>query len=105
MSSKDDLLVVLNLLLKTTNRSSFSDPVYWAVAHSSSLSTGFSQQAYWSGLPFPPPGDLPNPGIQPAYLMSPALAAGLFTTSVIWEAHRFHIYALIYNISVLLHSL
>ena len=47
---------------------------------------GFSKQEYWSGLPFPPPGDLPNPGIQPASLISPALAGGFFTTSASWEA-------------------
>ena len=45
------------------------------------------RQEYWSGLPFPPPGDLPNPEIEPASLMSPALAGGFFTTSAIWEAH------------------
>ena len=74
MSSKDDLLVVFNLLLKTTNRSSISDPVDWTVAHQSSLSTGFTQQEYWSGLPCPPPGDPPNPGTEPASPMSPELA-------------------------------
>ena len=37
----------------------------WTVAHQASLSTGFSRQKYWSGLPCPPPGDLPNPGIEP----------------------------------------
>ena len=42
----------------------------WTVAHQVPLSTGFSGQAYWSGLPFPPPGDLPDPGIEPR---SPAL--------------------------------
>ena len=44
------------------------------------LSMGFSRQEYWSGLPFPPPGDLPNPGIEPMTLVSPALAGGSFTT-------------------------
>ena len=38
----------------------------WTVAHQAPLSMGFSRQEYWSGLPFPPPGDLPNPGIKPA---------------------------------------
>ena len=38
------------------------------------LSVGFSRQVYWSGLPCPPPGDLPDPGIKPASLLSPALA-------------------------------
>ena len=39
---------------------------------------GFSQQKYWSGLPFPPPGDLPDPGIESPFLMSPALAGRFF---------------------------
>ena len=43
------------------------------------------KKEYWSGLPFPPPGDLPNPGIEPTSLMSPASAGGLFTTSATWE--------------------
>ena len=42
---------------------------------------GFSEQEYWSGLLFPPLGDLPNPGIEPASFMSPALAGRFFTTS------------------------
>ena len=46
------------------------------VARQASLSMGFSRPGYWSGLPFPPPGDFPNPGIEPA---SPALAGRLFT--------------------------
>ena len=45
--------------------------------HQAPLSIGFTRQEYWSGLPFPSPGDLPDPGIKP---MSPALAAGFFTT-------------------------
>ena len=44
---------------------------------------GFSRQEHWSGLPFPSPGDLPDPGIE---LRPPALAGGFFTTSTIWEA-------------------
>ena len=40
---------------------------------------------FWSGLPCPPPGDLPDPGIKPAPLVSPALAGGFFTTSATWE--------------------
>ena len=46
---------------------------------------GFSRQEYWSGLPFPTPGYLPNPGIEPLSLMSPALADKFFTTNAIWE--------------------
>ena len=49
----------------------------WTVAHQAPLSMGFSRQEHWSGLPFPPPGDLPDSGIKPA---SPALAGGFFTT-------------------------
>ena len=46
-----------------------------------------SWQEYWSGLPFPLPGDLPDPGIEPQSLMSPALAGGFVTTNATWEAH------------------
>ena len=45
---------------------------------------GFSRQEHWSGLPGSPPGDLPNPGIKPSSLLSPALAGGFFTTSITW---------------------
>ena len=45
----------------------------WTVACQAPLSMGFSRQEYWSGLPCLPPGDLPNPGIKPESLMSPAL--------------------------------
>ena len=48
-----------------------------AVAHQAPLSMGFPRQEYWSGLPFPSPGDLPNPGIKS---WSPALAGRFFTT-------------------------
>ena len=50
-----------------------------------SLSMGFSRQEYWSGLPCPPPGDLPNPGIQPSSFLSPVLMGGFFTTCATWE--------------------
>ena len=52
----------------------------------SPLSTGFSRQEYWSELPCPPPGDLPDPGIQPISLTSPALAGGFSTTSATGKA-------------------
>ena len=52
----------------------------WTVAHQAPPSLGFFRQEYWSGLPFHPPGDLPDPGIEPASFMSPALAGGSFTT-------------------------
>ena len=45
-------------------------------------------QEYWSGLPFPPPGDLPDPGIECVSLVSPALAGRFFTTSTTWEAQN-----------------
>ena len=48
----------------------------WTVARQAPPSTGFSRQEYWSGLPCPSPGDLPNPGIEPVSLKSPALQAG-----------------------------
>ena len=51
----------------------------------------FSRQKYWSGLPCPSPGDLPNPGIEPKSLMSPALAGQFFTTSATGEALYMHI--------------
>ena len=48
----------------------------WTVAHQAPFSMGFSRQEYWSGLPFPSPGDLPHPGTEP---MSLVLASGFFT--------------------------
>ena len=53
----------------------FSTP--WTVAYQASLSMGFSRQEYWSGLPFPSPGDLPDPGIKPG---SPTLEADALTS-------------------------
>ena len=50
---------------------------------------GFSRQEYWSGFLCPPPRDLPDPGIEPVSLMSPALAGGFFTTSATWETLGF----------------
>ena len=52
----------------------------WTVARQAPLSMGFSRHEYWRGLPHPPPGDLPNPGNEPASLTSPASAGGFFTT-------------------------
>ena len=58
------------------------------VAHQDPLSMGFSRQEYWSGLPWPSPGDLQNLGIKLASLKSPALAGGFFTTSATWNAQK-----------------
>ena len=58
----------------------------WTVACQAPLSMGFPRQEYWSGLPFPPPGDLPYPGIKLMSLESLALASEFFTTSTTWEA-------------------
>jgi len=49
----------------------------WTIAYQALLSMGFSRQEYWSGLPFPPPGNLPNPGIEPE---SPGQAGRVSTT-------------------------
>ena len=52
----------------------------WTVAFQAPLSMGFSRQEDWSGLPFPTPEDLPNPGMEPSSLVSLALTGGFFTT-------------------------
>ena len=64
----------------------------WTVAHQASPSMGFSRQEYWSGLPFPSPGDLPDPGIEPG---SPALEADALTSEPPEKPHKedmVHIY-------------
>ena len=58
------------------------------VAHQAPLSMGFSRQEYWSTLPFPPPGDLLDPGIELVSLTFPALVGGFFTPSATWETPR-----------------
>ena len=64
----------------------------WTVAHQSSLSMGFPRQEYWSGVQFPSPGDLPNPGIKP---MSPILARGFFTLSYHHTIEQLHCWVFI----------
>ena len=59
----------------------------WTVAHQALLSMEFSQQEYWSGLPFPIPGDLPNPGIRPMSPVSPALVGRFLTTAPARKLH------------------
>ena len=63
--SKNKLFLVCMCIVTSVTSNSAT---LWTVA-----SMGFSRQEYWSGLPFPPPGDLPNPGMETSSLMSPAL--------------------------------
>ena len=62
----------------------FANP--WTVACQAPLSMELPRQEYWSGLPFPTSGDLPDPGIEPTSLAFPALTGRFFTTSATWEA-------------------
>ena len=62
----------------------------WPVARQAPLSMGFTREEYWGGLPFP--SDLPNPGVKPASLVSPALAGGFFTTA----SHVANVFILFY---------
>ena len=59
--------------------------ILWSVACQASLSMEFSKQEYWSGLPHPSPGDLPDPGMESTSRMSPTMADGFFTTNAMWE--------------------
>ena len=77
----------------------------WMVARQAPLSMRFSRQEYQGGLPCPPPGDLPNPGIQPTRLMSAVLAGSFFTISPTWDPltnmssnHHLHLMVLGLNI-------
>ena len=72
----------------------FCDP--WTVAHQAPLSMGFSRQEYWSGLPFPSPGDLPNPGIKPR---SPTLQADALTSAPLGKPLNIRIQVLTSKIS------
>ena len=57
----------------------------WTIAYQAPLSKGSSRQEHWSGLPCPPPGPLPDPGIESTSLIPRALAGRFFTTSTIWK--------------------
>ena len=59
----------------------------WTIAYQAPPYMGFSKQEYWNELPFPSPGDLPNPGIKITSFKSPALAEGFFTTSASISLH------------------
>ena len=74
------------------------------VAHQASLSVGFSRQEYWGGLACPPPGNLPNPVIEPTSLRSPTLADRFFTTSATWETHILYVYMYISLYIFFIHS-
>ena len=70
----------------------------WTVAHQGPLSMGFPRQEHWSGLLFPSPGDLPDPGIEPA---SPALAGGFFTAQAPGKPFPMNTYCLFWSSFVL----
>ena len=78
-----DCLVRACVLSHFSHVQLFATP--WTVACQAPLSMGFSRQEYWSGLPFPSPGNRPHPGMEPA---PPALAGGFLTTSTNWEAQN-----------------
>ena len=83
---KQDLLLTFRVCMLNyfSHVQLFATP--WTIACRSPLCMGFSRQEYWSGLPWPPPGALLDPGIEPASLISPALASGFFTSAITWEA-------------------
>ena len=62
----------------------------WTVAHQAPLSIAFSRQECWNGLPYPPPGHLPNPEIESASLMSPTFSSVQFSRSVLSNSLRPH---------------
>ena len=70
-------MLLLLLLSRFSRVRLFATP--WTVAYQAPPSMGFSWQEYWSGLPFPSPGDLPNPGIEPG---SPAFQADTLTSEL-----------------------
>ena len=79
----------LNITTCVHAKSLQSSPTLWTlytVAHQAPLSMGILRQEYWSGMPCPCPGDLPDSGIKPESLMSPALAGRIFTTNATWDA-------------------
>ena len=77
------MLSSLLLLPSCSVRSDYVTP--WTVACQAPLFMGFSKQEYWNGLLCPPPGDLPNPGMEPVSHMSLALAGRFFITNATWE--------------------
>ena len=89
-SDKSVIIQILVLLYMCACVLSSFSPVLlfvtpWTIARQAPLSMGFSRREYWSRLPCPPLGDLPNPGIEPRSLIPPVLAAGFFITSTTWK--------------------
>ena len=76
----------------------------WTVTHQAPLSLGFPRQEYWSGLPCPSPGDLPDPGTEPAPLLSPALAGGCLPPGKPQAPPGQHEWLLSYQLRLYLHS-
>ena len=83
--------IIIFMLYMVLIQSCLSFATPQTIAHQAPVSMGVSRQEYWSGLPFPLPGDLSDPGIEPKSYMSLALAGGFFTTSASWEAHVIYI--------------
>ena len=71
----------------------------WTTTHQAPLSMGFSRQEYWSGLLCPSPEDLPDSGIEPVFLTSPALAGRLFNTSTTTKSYISHQFSSIQSLS------
>ena len=88
MGKSTTTLFIWKILIDCFMLSHFSHIWFFAtlqnIIQQAPLSMGFSRQEYWSELPCSPPGDLPNPGIEPTSVISPALAGGFFTTSITW---------------------
>ena len=74
-----DLLIAMKVKVKSLSHVRLFATL-WTVAHQAPLSMGFSRQEYWSGLPFPSPGDFPDPGIEPRF---PALQADALTSETV----------------------
>ena len=74
------LFASMHVCMHAQSRPALCDP--WTIASQALLSLEFFRQEYWSGLPFPSPLDLPNPGTEPASLVSTALAGGFFITAL-----------------------
>ena len=81
----------------------------WTVAHEAPLSMGYSRQEHWSGLPYPPPGYIPNPGVKPVSLAFPAgslplapleayLSKSTNTYTYLFKVNELTVYALLYSL-------